>query len=108
MARPKYPVPSPQRTVFRPALRGHEETSDQALSHTPAVRYERQIDIDQRVGSAEPLPSRTNAAVAINDPFVLGRHLQVFLMRHSLATAPELHYVHAVQGQSRPSRQVSG
>jgi hypothetical protein len=67
----------PHWTVFRPALRSCEQTLDQVLCHPAVVRDERQIDVDQRVGFGEPLPGRSDAAKAVNDPLVLAQQVRM-------------------------------
>jgi hypothetical protein len=46
------------------------------------VSQERQVDVDQRIGRGEPLPSGCHTAEAIDDPLVtadeIGVDLQVF------------------------------
>src|SRR5262245_40147399 len=76
---------APQWTVVRPPRRICEQALDEALGHPPAVRDERQTDVDQRIGGREPLPGGRLAAETIDDPRVaadeIGVHLEVLVMR---------------------------
>src|SRR6185503_1178301 len=103
---------APHWTILWPTLRGYEESFDEALGHPPAVRQEREIDVDQRIGYSEPLPGGGHTTKAIDDPFLTederGVGLQVLLMRDFATTSPVLDPVQGIERQPRELGQVPG
>src|SRR5262245_53176102 len=82
---------APYRTVFRPAIRVAKQALDEALCDPPVMRKHWQVDVDQCVGSGEPLPRRYDTAKAVDDPLIppedVGVHSQKLLM-WELAAVP--------------------
>src|SRR6476659_3967487 len=116
MASPSYAIAvhgaAPQRTVFWPALRTHDQALHQALRHPPVMGGEGQIHVDEGIGSRETLPSGSNTAETVDDPLVLAQQrcvcLEVFVVRNGDAASPILDEIERVQRQSCQLRQISG
>ncbi len=99
-------------TALRPPFRVYKEALRQALRHPQEVHEQRQIDVDKRVRAGETLPSRLDAAKAINNPCVtlqqLRVRLQIFVVRNFAATGSVLNRVQGVERNVRQLRQPLG
>ena len=82
-------------------LHACEQPFDKALGHPDAMKQKWQVDIDQRIGSREPLPRESLTAKAIDDPLLLtqqiGVRLQELVLGYFDASRFELHHVHDVK-----------
>src|SRR3954471_24736594 len=107
----------PHGRILGPALRIAEQAADQPARRSPIVRSDRQIDIDQRVSRAEPLPRRGDTAVAIDDPSLpaedVGMEFQIrsvgnfpaILLVRPIAPVAKLDDVERVERQSGDRRE---
>jgi hypothetical protein len=102
----------PHGTILGPALWTFEKALGEALRDPPVVHQNGQVDVNQRVGGREPLPSRGDTAKAIDDPIVSAEEVcvfaQVLLARNLSATRLVLDSIERVQREPGDLRQATG